>query len=404
MSKERNDLTLKAFALIIAIVLWSYVMSEVNPDRPETVRNIPVAFNNIEALDRQGLVLMDPKEANVTVRVNGRKFDMANFDSKSIKAYVDLSGYGEGQIKVPVNVVIEDFNNIRVERIEPSEILFKFDKLISKQKAVTVHTEGNLDSNYVLGDITTKPASVLISGPRSWVNEVAEVIVKVGLDGRKVSGDVTLPVELVDDEGNEVRGVRYEPTVIDVDIPVYRKVTVPIELQTENQLPENFEITNITINPSRIALKGDNNIVYLTSILTKPIDINAFIENPTMEVELDLPDNISLVNPNEKVSVSVVIEEILSKSFELTLEDINIRNLGEGLKIDDEDLSKTITINAKGSIEQMENLTEEDLGVYIDLIFLGEGEHKVYIGTNQPTGVVVENIDPQPLDIKLISD
>ena len=404
MSKERNDLTLKAFSLIIAIVLWSYVMSEVNPDRPETVRNIPVAFNNIEALDRQGLVLMDPKEANVTVRVNGRKFDMANFDSKSIKAYVDLSGYGEGQIKVPVNVVIEDFNNIRVERIEPSEILFKFDKLISKQKAVTVHTEGNLDSNYVLGDITTKPASVLISGPRSWVNEVAEVIVKVGLDGRKVSGDVTLPVELVDDEGNEVRGVRYEPTVIDVDIPVYRKVTVPIELQTENQLPENFEITNITINPSRIALKGDNNIVYLTSILTKPIDINAFIENPTMEVELDLPDNISLVNPNEKVSVSVVIEEILSKSFELTLEDINIRNLGEGLKIDDEDLSKTITINAKGSIEQMENLTEEDLGVYIDLIFLGEGEHKVYIGTNQPTGVVVENIDPQPLDIKLISD
>ena len=68
-------------------------------DRPETIRNIPVAFN-IEALDRQGLVLMEPKEASVTVRVTGRKFDMANFDSKSIKAYVDLSGYGEGQIKV----------------------------------------------------------------------------------------------------------------------------------------------------------------------------------------------------------------------------------------------------------------------------------------------------------------
>ena len=32
MSKEKkNDLTLKIFALIIAIILWSYVMSEVNP-------------------------------------------------------------------------------------------------------------------------------------------------------------------------------------------------------------------------------------------------------------------------------------------------------------------------------------------------------------------------------------
>lgn len=32
MSKERNDLTIKIFAFIIAVVLWSYVMSEVNPD------------------------------------------------------------------------------------------------------------------------------------------------------------------------------------------------------------------------------------------------------------------------------------------------------------------------------------------------------------------------------------
>ena len=404
MSKERNDLTLKVFALIIAVILWSYVMSEVNPDRPETIRNIPVAFNNIEALDRQGLVLMEPTEASVTVRVNGRKFDMANFDSKSIKAYVDLSGYGEGQIKVPVNVVVEDFNNIRVERVEPSEILFKFDKLISKQKAVTVQTEGSLDPNYILGDITTKPASVLISGPRSWVNEVAEVIVKVDLDGRKVSSDVTLPVQLIDDNKEKVSGVRYEPSVIDVDIPVYRKVNVPIELQTENQLPENYEITNISINPSRIDLKGDNSIAYLTSISTKPIDINVFIENPTMEVELDLPNNISLVNPNEKITVSVIVEETLSKSFELSLEDIAIRNLGEGLKIAEEDLSKTITVTAKGSVEQMEDLTEDDLGIYIDLSFFGEGQHNVYVGSNQPTGIVIENIDPQPLEINLIRD
>ena len=89
MSKEKNDLTLKIFALIIAFALRSYVMSEVNPDRTDTIRNIPVVFNNLETLERQGLVLMEPKEATVTVRVKGRKFDMANFDSKKIKAFVD---------------------------------------------------------------------------------------------------------------------------------------------------------------------------------------------------------------------------------------------------------------------------------------------------------------------------
>lgn len=403
MSKEKNDLTLKIFALIIAIALWSYVMSEVNPDRTETIRNISVTFNNLEALERQGLVLMEPNEATVTVRVKGRKFDMANFDSKKIRAFVDLSGYGEGQIKVPVHVLIEDSTNINVERIEPSEILFRFDRLISKQKAVTVKTKGDLDSNFALGEIKTKPESVLISGPRSWVNDVAEVIVEVDLSGRKDSSTgVTLPVQLVDDQGQKVSGVSFEPTVVDVDIPIYRVVTIPIELQTENQLPENYEITNITISPSRIALKGDNNIVYMTSIQTKPVDINALLENPTMEVELDLPENISLINPNERITVSVTIEEIMRQSFDLRLRDITVRNLNEDLKISDEDLAKTITVNIKASKELMEDFTLEDLDLYIDLNYLTEGEHKVYLGFNLPTGIVVEEVHPEPIEIRLI--
>lgn len=380
-------------------------MSEVNPDRTETIRNISVAFNNLETLERQGLVLMEPKEATVTVKVRGRKFDMANFDAKKIKAFVDLVGYGEGQVKVPVQVVIEDSSNITVEKIEPSEILFKFDQLISKEKFVTVKTEGNLDPNYVLGEITVKPASIIISGPRSWVNEVAEAVVKVNLDGRKESSpDVTLPVQLEDDKSKVVSGVSYEPTYVDVNILIYRKVTVPIELQTENQLPENYEITNITINPSKIALKGDNSIAYLTSVQTKPIDINTLLENPTMEVELDLPSDVSLVNPNERITVSVVIEEVSRKTFDFTLRDVTIRNLEEGLKIRDEDLSKKISVNLKGSTELMENITEEDLGVYIDLYSFREGEHTVYFGFNLPTGIVVEAVEPQSIDIRLIRD
>lgn len=405
MSKEKNDLTLKIFALIIAFALWSYVMSEVNPDITDTIRNIPVVFNNLETLERQGLVLMEPKEATVTVRVKGRKFDMANFDSKKIKAFVDLSGYGEGQFKVPVQVVLEDSSNISVERIEPSEILFKFDKLISKQKTVTIKTVGELGPDYVLGVMTTKPESVLISGPKSWVNEVAEAIVEVDLSGRKESSpDVTLPIQLVDEDGEVVSGVSYEPTVVDVNIPIYRKVIVPIELQTENHLPENYEITNVTINPSRIALKGDNSIVHLTSIQTKPIDINALLENPTMEVELDLPPNVSLVNPNEKIMVSVTIEEVSVKTFEFSLREVSVRNLDEDYKISDEDLSKTILVTLKGSKQLMEEMTKDDFNVYIDLNLLKGGEHEVYLQFDLPWGVTVENVSPQPIDIRLISD
>ena len=78
MSKEKSDLTLKIFSVIIAIVLWSYVTSEseVNPDISKEYRNIPVTYTNKTALDRQDLVIMEPEEATVSVKVTGKKSDI----------------------------------------------------------------------------------------------------------------------------------------------------------------------------------------------------------------------------------------------------------------------------------------------------------------------------------------
>ncbi|MFA5575865.1 MAG: CdaR family protein [Tissierellaceae bacterium] len=404
MSKEKNDITLRIFALIIAFILWSYVMSEVNPDMPENFKNVKVAFSNLNALERQGLMLMEPEEATISVRVNGRKTEMAKFmqnASKYIRASVDLSGYGEGQVKVPVNVYLEDFPDLRIERYEPSEILFTFDRLIDRPKEVTIKTTGSLASNYILGDIMPKTHTVVLKGPRSWVNEVAEVVAVVGLDGRKEDGYPTVPIKLIDDEGNEVRGVEFEPTVIDLVVPVYRTTTLPIELRTENQLPDNYEIVDIVIYPNQIGLKGDNGITSLTSVQTNAIDINSLIDNPNIEVDLDLPPNISLVNPKEKISVYVNIQETATSTFEYSLEEVNMKNLAVGLDIDEEDLTKTIKVLVKGSIDLMDNIGKEDLEPYIDLNLLGEGEHWVTPSFNIPAGIIIKEVNPQIINIKL---
>lgn len=403
MNKEKSDLTLKIFSVIIAIILWSYVMSEVNPEQSENHRNIAVSFTNIESLERQGLVLMEPKEATVTVRITGTKFDLANFSPKSIKAQVDLSGYSEGQVKVPVNVILDQASNIRIEKVEPQEILFNFDKLITKDKTVTIKTAGTPATGYVAGDITTKTQTVLLRGPRSWVNEVAEVVAEVDLTNKTNDINNNFPVKLVDDEGKDVAGVRYEPSSIDVNIPIYRTVTVPIELNLENEPPENYEITKITINPSKVTLKGDKSIENLRFIQTKPIDINYLMENSEVPVELDLPENVSLLNPNEKITISLKIEENFTKILEYSLDEIELRNLADGLTIDKSENSDTVTILVKGGKEAIENLTKEDLSVYLDLNMLSEGIHRVYVGFSAPIGIIVKEVSPQPMELKIIN-
>ncbi len=403
MKKMKNDLVLKILAFVIAIVLWTYVMDEVNPEWPTEYKNIKVTFSNTDALEKQGLVVMEPNEVTISVKITGRRSDMTNFLSESIKAQVDLSGYREGQVKVPIDVWLEKTSNIRVEKYEPKEVLFSFDKIISKAKTVTIKTSGNLASNYVLGDIVNKTPSVFIKGPRTWVNEVAEVIGEIKLDGRKEDINLSVPLKILDDEEGDVMGVTIEPGVIDVTIPVYRTVTLPIELQYTNRLPENYEITAINIKPNRIGLKGNNNIVNLSSIQTMPIDINALMEGNEVEVELDLPRNVSLLNPDEKVKVSLNIEEAFTKTFEYTLSEIDIRNLSEELILSEEDNAKIVEVTLKGSKEIIDNLTKEDLEVYLDLNLFREGTWKVYIGYNAPTGTTVKEIAPQPIEINLIN-
>lgn len=70
MGKEKNDWTLKVFALIIAIVLWSYVMSEVNPVMTEEFRNVKVNILNEASLEREGIVILEPENIdNIDIKV-----------------------------------------------------------------------------------------------------------------------------------------------------------------------------------------------------------------------------------------------------------------------------------------------------------------------------------------------
>lgn len=403
MSKEKSEITLKVFAIVIALILWIFVMDKENPIDSWPERNVSVSFNNIESLTKNELIIMSPEEAKVTVEVSGRKLDrINNFSSEDIKAEVDLSGYSEGQRKVPIRVTIAESSKLEITGWEPREILFDFEKIITKDKAVTIRTEGELAAGYVLGDISTKSEFIRLEGPRSWVNNVSDIVASVIITDRKEDIDVTRPIKLMDDQGNSVVDVESKPSIIDVFIPVYKTATVPIEIDTKGELPENYEIGDMEINPKTITLKGKEGIENLKVIQTKKIDINDFMENEDIIVELELPENVSLLNPDEEITASLKIEEAFTKTFEYILEEIEVRNLGPGLEIDYKDSPDIVEITLKGSQETIESLTEEDIQVYIDLNMLRDGEHDIYIGYNIPLDITVNEVIPQPISFSLV--
>lgn len=403
MGKGKNNLIPKIFSLILAIILWSYVMGRENPEWPREYKNVDVVFTNVEALDRQNLVLMDPQEVKINVSVSGRLFDMDDFTAdKNIVAKLDLSGYSEGQTRIPVIVSLKDSaSTVRITKYEPTDILVNIDKIVTEKKTVNIRVEGNVPSDYTVGDIVSKPETILLRGPRSWVNEVSEVFAVVNLTDRTTTSNVSAPIQLKNHNRDDVVGLEKDPSVVDITIPIYRKATLPIEVVLENELPEDYIVTEMVVTPSTVAIRGGNNVADLTSIKTQPIDVNLFLENPTLEVQLDLMDNIELMDSNQRFIVNAIIESLVTQEFEYKFNDIEIRNLAGDLLL--EEVERTFKVVVRGTESLLDTITKETLKPYINLINFKEGKAEVDIQIDEIEGLIIESINPESLTINLMN-
>lgn len=407
MSKEinkskKNNLTIKIFALIMAIILWSYVMSEENPAITEEFKNIEVTLTNVATLEKQNLVVLEPNEPTVNVKVSGKRSDINKISEEDIIARVDLSGYQEGDRKVPVYIDVPD--EIKVVDYSPKEILFKFDKLVRKEMPITIETVGELAKDHSLSEPVIKPQSIYIEGPKTWVDSVSKVVAFVDVTNKANDINVTVPIRIVDNEGNDVRGVTKDQNVVDVFIPVYQSKTVPIKIQTHGRLPDNYEVLDISVDPSSVKIQGKKDLLKdINSLNTKPIDINSLIEDNIVSVELELPEGVSLSNPDQSITVKLNVDESKTKTFDYTLQDANILNLDSKLRIADEDLTKSFAINVEGTGSKIDNLEKSDIVIELDLQGLDEGNHTVNISA-KVEGVKIININPEAISIRLMGE
>ncbi|WP_409227817.1 CdaR family protein [Gudongella sp. SC589] len=405
MKMGKSDVTAKILTLVIAIFLWSYVMSETDPVQTQEYRNVTVSYTNTAALDRHGLVIMEPEEIKIDVRVNGKRSDFSQFSSSKIYAQVDLSGYSEGQVKIPVTVgLLDQASGIRVINYEPKEVLFTFDRIISREIPVTIAYQGTLPENYVRGDAVSRPQSILVSGPRTWINEVEMAQGVIDLTNKTENTTISTPIKILNDNGEEVRGLEKEPGFVDVTLPVYRTVELPVELVTVNELPDNYAITDIQISPETVAVKGDNSITQLTELRTVEIDINSMLDNDSITVDLDLPEGVTLLNPDQEITVNYQVREVVTTTLEFSFEDIELRNLQEGLVADALAQNLTYTLELTGYDAEMEEITLEDINLYIDLEGFDQGEHEVEIRWEEIQNLSIGNVEPPIVQINITEE
>ncbi len=394
LPKPREDVMMMLISIVLAILLWSYVMSVVDPMTKRTFSGIPVRIQGIDDLRQRNLTLMGERTETVSVVLEGKRSAMDSVRKENIQATVNLQGLEKGEHNLGIN--IHNFNNnVRLVSQEPLTLVMSLDENQSRRVKVTMRTRGELAEGYLLGPMNLSSSHVTISGPKSIVEKVQKVTATVDLRERKQTTALSTNLTPRDQHGNKVQGVTIEPSRIDVEVPIYKTTTVPVILNVTGTAPEGYEAKDLVLRPNTLTLRGNSALINKTTeIKTQPISWESILANGTTTVDPIIPEGLAPVGAPEVMSVSYEGRGAGTRQLTLTRPHIEIKNLGEGLTAEIADAPEEIVLTLRGNEERLSAIKPENLNLSIDVSGVGEGTHTLNLRTNTLGGIEVVDIAP----------
>lgn len=176
-----EDWSLKLLALAITLGLWFGVTGQ---RTPATIRLSNVQLNFRLPNDME--VGNEPPE-KVDVILTGSKEALDRLNSRSLIAFVDVSGYLQGThtVRLMRDTITMDLpEGVRIDAIDPNLVPLRLESRQMREVPVEVDLIGKLPNGFELRSVTPTPPNVTLRGPASHVNEVSRVRTeKISVDG-----------------------------------------------------------------------------------------------------------------------------------------------------------------------------------------------------------------------------
>ncbi len=393
----------KIVSIIFALVMWLYVMGEVNPEVIEEWKNVEVQLLNVQEMAQNGLVILGDDNFTVNVKVKGKRNELYKVNSSDIAVKADIRGFRKGVNSVPIEYTAP--TSIDIEEINPKEIKVTLDEIITKQKPVIVKIVGKTTEGYEPSKPSVSPGEVIIEGPETIVNTVDSVIVNVNVGDKSEDIKNKLPLTAVNSQGKEVIGINIRESLVEVRLPIYKVKEVPILVKFEGEPKENYKITNFATTTSAILIKGPQSIVdKVNEIKTEPVNINGLEETVTQEIKLQLPSGIETPYLTEPPSIILTVEEIIKKEFEYSKDQIGLNGLNEKYIIDISSVPDSIKVEVVGVENVMKNFEKEDFQLYLNLKDLLEGKYSANLQYNLSIKADKITINPNKVDFVIKKD
>ena len=296
-----RNLLPKLLAVLVALILWVFVMNEQNPPVEGTFQ---VSLTNRNLSGK--LVVMEAPET-VRVKVRGLRNAIAGAAGRNFQAYVDLKGLAPGQYNLPVLVQLPP--GYELVEVVPDKVDIILEAVQSRQFPVEPRLTGPIVGQMTLGKVEITPKVVTITGPQSILDSIGKVLAPVEIRDRTPAFAQDAKLFIAGIDGNELKTLKVEPTQVKVSgvlEPGTITKTVDVKTVLTGNLPEGVLLRRVFTEPAKVELRGPKEILdRLTAVSTEPVPLAGITKAVTREVPLQLQPGITVARKTVMVRITV---------------------------------------------------------------------------------------------------
>ena len=304
----RRNMLKKIIALIVAFIMWVFVMEDQDPAIDGSY-NVPLIISNAAY---EFVPVCEVTTLQIETRAPRSYF--VKYNANAFRVYANLDGLGEGEHKITPQVVMPQ--GFELKGTNPPSVTVTLDPLIERQIPIELITSGTVAPNSAIKEIGNSMELVTLVGAKTFVDKVVRVYGTVNLSGNSSNFEMQIPMNAVDENGVIVPHVHVVPSVITVSVDIesgLKKKIVPVVAEISTM--DGWELTKIKVEPAQVEISGAESVINsIVTIKTVPFTVQTGQRVFNGTLKLDVPEGVTVKDNEVEVSASVIRKPVVRDS------------------------------------------------------------------------------------------
>ncbi|MBQ7901629.1 MAG: hypothetical protein IJ365_06680, partial [Clostridia bacterium] len=135
----KSDYFLMFASVLVAVLIWIYVVYEQNPMHETWLRDVPVTYTNQTADFETGkLIVLEGDIAKVDLKIRGRRSAVSAVDVSSVTCSVNMGEITDaGSYTLPITFSTTVYG-IELMQKKPNSVNLVVDRVVTEERSITV--------------------------------------------------------------------------------------------------------------------------------------------------------------------------------------------------------------------------------------------------------------------------